>query len=43
MERWLQWVIVILVVAGIIALIAFARGDVGHDDLPPAAIVSLTS
>ena len=43
MDRWLQWVIVILVVAGIIAMVAFARGDAGHDDLPPPAIVSVTS
>jgi hypothetical protein len=41
MDRWLQWVVVILVVAGIIALIAFARGDFGRDDLPPAAVVTL--
>jgi hypothetical protein len=43
MERWVQWVIAILVVAGIIAMVAFARGDFGHDDLPPAPIVSVTS
>ena len=43
MDRWLQWVVVILIVAGIIAMVAFARGDPGHDDLPPALIVSMTS
>ena len=41
MDRWLQWVFVILIVAGIIAMVAFARGDPGHDDLPPPAIVAV--
>ena len=41
MDRWLQWVVVILVVAGIIAMVAFARGDPGHQDLPASAVASV--
>ena len=42
MDRWLRvGVRRSSIVAGIIAMVAFARGDPGHDDLPPAAIVAV--
>ena len=37
MERWVRWVVAILVVAAIIGLIALARGDPGHGDADAAA------
>ena len=41
MDRWLAGSSLIVIVAGIVAIVAFARGEPGHDDLPPpAAIVS---
>ena len=41
MDGPLRWVVAILVVAAIIALVAFARGDPEHGDptVPPAALV----
>jgi len=41
MDGPVRWVIAILVVAAIIALVAFARGDPGHGepDASPAALI----
>ena len=41
MDGPLRWVAAILIVAAIIALVAFARGDPEHGDptAPPAALV----
>ena len=39
MERWMRWVVAILVVAAIIALVALARGVPGHVDIDAAAAV----
>ena len=43
MDRWMNWVIAILAVAAIIALVSLARGEPGHNDLPPAAIVAVAA
>ena len=39
MERWAEWVLAILIVAGIIGLVSLARGEPGRGDLPPAIVV----
>jgi hypothetical protein len=39
MDGWMRWVVVILVVAGILALVTYARGVPGRHELIEAAIV----
>lgn len=43
MERWARWVVAIIVTAGIIALVAFARGTPEHAEptAPAAAVVTV--
>jgi hypothetical protein len=40
MDRWMEWVVAILIVAGIIAMVSLARGEPGRNDLPPAATIT---
>jgi hypothetical protein len=41
MDRWIRWVVAIVAAAGIVALVAFARGTPEHAEptAPAAAIV----
>ena len=43
MDRWIRWVVAIVAAAGIIALIAFARGTPEHAEPtpPPVAIAAV--
>jgi hypothetical protein len=44
MERWMRWVLAILIVAAIIALITLARGVPGRFEIDEtAAVLGLTS
>jgi hypothetical protein len=39
MERWMRWVLAILIVAAIIALVTLARGVAGRHEITEAAAI----
>ncbi len=39
MERWMRWVLAILIVAAIIGMVTLARGEPGRHQITEAAIV----
>jgi hypothetical protein len=42
MDRWTEWVVAFVFAAAIVALVAFARGEPGRNDVPVTAVAAVT-